>query len=208
MADARLTGGGPTISCDSTRSASRFSRRRRCRRHRSARVRAGRSDPIAGARAGSHPQASRRWISRRRSRAAVRVARRRRRLPVRVRVSVEAGVAAAASAKDAAAPRAREESARDCHTARRGPPARARSASRQAPRRQRVGRIFEGDDARARVAALAGIAANRAARERHQGVPSGGVCRQRRRRRPIGCVLSSWCTRASSRRRRRNLCSR
>ena len=44
----------------------------------------------------------------------------------------------------------------------------------QAPRHQRLGRIFEGDDACARVAALARIAAHRAPRERHQDVPSGG----------------------------------
>ena len=189
------------------RSPIAVSRRRRCRRHRSARVRAGRSHPIAGARAGSHPEASRSWISRGRSRAAVCVAGRRRRLSVRVRISVEAGVAAAASAKDAAAPCAREESARHRHQARRGAPARARSASRQAPRRQRVGRIFESDDARARVAALAGIAAHRAARERHQSVPAGGRSTGAAAGRSA-CARSLWCTRASSRRRRRNLCSR
>ena len=55
---------------------------------------------------------------------------------------------------------------------RRGASDDARSAPRQAPRRQCVGRVFESDDACARVAALAGIAAHRAARERHQGLQS------------------------------------
>ncbi len=92
--------------------------------------------------------------------------------------------------------------------ARRGAPASSRSAPRQASRRQRLGRIFEGDDARAGVAALARRAAHRAPRERHQGVPSCGVALPQCRRPRIACARSSWCTRVSSRHRPRNPCSR
>ncbi len=62
-----------------------------CRSHRSARFRAGRSHPIAGARAGSHPQASCSRIPRGRSRAALCVAGHRRGLLVRLRISRRSG---------------------------------------------------------------------------------------------------------------------
>ena len=146
-----------------------------CRSHRSARFRAGRSHPIAGARAGSHPQASRSRIPRGRSRAALCVAGHRRRLLVRLRISVEAGLAAAASAKAHASSRAREKSARHGHETGRGASTSAGGAPWQAPRRERVGRLFESDNPRAGVAALARIASHCAARKWNQSVPAGLV---------------------------------
>ena len=142
------------------------------RRHPAPRVRAGRSDQIAGARTGSHPASSRSWISSGRSRAAVCVAGRRRRLSVRVRVSVEAGLAAAASAEDAAAPCARKE---EC----------SRLSFNSAKRtRARSNRISA-----SAASSTHGVAIRKRRRMRSSGCIGGGCCGSRGARTASGCTV-------------------
>ena len=118
-------------------------------------LRAGGSDPGAGARAGPHAAASRRGLSRRRSRATLRRARRRGGLLRQLRLRDARGARADASARQVRHRGPSRGAARRGDPglrarARRGPPARGRRALRPRHGHELLGRLVERDDAPAR----------------------------------------------------------
>ena len=183
-------------------------------RARRARLRAGRPDPGAGARAGPHAASSRDRLPRRRSRAPLCPPRRPRGLlrELRLRHERRAGLDAPARRSHAVDGGAREARARAAGLrphARLGASARGGRALLARDRDQLLGRLLERDDAPAGCHALPRIAAGRASRGRDPDL-RGARARGRRRATPPPAARTSTrlstSSSGSTRRCRRRAC--